>query len=83
MRDLQAFEECRVPLPARASIPGRHAYILPSPIDGGSLKVVASKYAAWGWEHVTVSRVDRCPRSRRSRLEMLRSGMRLSRTVIA
>jgi hypothetical protein len=32
---------------------------VPSPIDGGALKVLASSDA--GWDHVSVSRRNRCP----------------------
>lgn len=32
---------------------------VPSPIDGGVLKIIASSGA--GWEHVSVSRKNRCP----------------------
>jgi len=32
---------------------------LPSPIDGGVLRVIAT--VGEGWDHVSVSRVNRCP----------------------
>jgi hypothetical protein len=35
------------------------AFILPSPIDGQNLAVVAS--SGEGWDHVSVSRRNRCP----------------------
>ena len=35
------------------------AFALPSPVDGEPLRVIAS--AADGWDHVSVSRVDRIP----------------------
>lgn len=35
------------------------AFLLRSPIDGGTLKVVAS--SDQGWDHVSVSRQNRCP----------------------
>lgn len=34
-------------------------FVLPSPIDGGDLRVIAS--AGGGWDHLSVSRVNRCP----------------------
>jgi hypothetical protein len=35
------------------------AFAFPSPIDGQSLRVVAS--SGMGWDHVSVSRSSRCP----------------------
>lgn len=35
------------------------AFVVPSPEDGGALRVVASR--GYGWEHVSVSRADRIP----------------------
>ena len=35
------------------------AFLVPSPIDGGDLKVLAS--SGDGWDHVSVSRSNRCP----------------------
>lgn len=35
------------------------AFSIPSPIDGAPLMVIASQGA--GWDHVSVSRVNRCP----------------------
>jgi hypothetical protein len=35
------------------------AFEIPSPIDGGKLRIIASVGA--GWEHVSVSRKNRCP----------------------
>lgn len=35
------------------------AFVLPSPVDGCDLRIIASAEA--GWDHVSVSREDRCP----------------------
>lgn len=35
------------------------AFSLPSPVDGGDLRIVAS--SGEGWNHVSVSRANRCP----------------------
>ncbi len=35
------------------------AFVIPSPIDRGALRVIASSDC--GWEHVSVSRANRCP----------------------
>jgi hypothetical protein len=35
------------------------AFVLPSPIDGQGLRVIAS--SGGGWDHVSVSRTKRCP----------------------
>jgi hypothetical protein len=35
------------------------AFLLPSPIDGASIRVIAS--SGEGWDHVSVSRKNRCP----------------------
>lgn len=35
------------------------AFIVPSPIDGKSLRIVASNDE--GWDHVSISRAKRCP----------------------
>lgn len=35
------------------------AFLLDSPIDGGLLRIVACR--GHGWDHVSVSRIDRCP----------------------
>ncbi len=35
------------------------AFLLASPVDGKSLRVIAA--ASDGWDHVSVSRADRCP----------------------
>jgi hypothetical protein len=34
-------------------------FALPSPVDGKSLRVIAA--IGLGWEHVSISRLDRCP----------------------
>jgi hypothetical protein len=34
-------------------------FIVPSPVDGRGLKVIAS--TGLGWDHVSVSRANRCP----------------------
>jgi len=34
-------------------------FVVPSPIDGGDLNVIAS--SGEGWDHVSVSRTHRCP----------------------
>ena len=39
---------------------GNGMFAVPSPIDGGELKVIASN--GGGWEHVSVSRKNRCPK---------------------
>ncbi len=38
---------------------GNGVFDMPSPIDGGNLHVLASD--GGGWDHVSVSRVNRCP----------------------
>lgn len=35
------------------------AFNMPSPIDGANLRIIAA--AAGGWDHVSVSRTNRCP----------------------
>jgi hypothetical protein len=45
-----------------AGVPGNHelgCFLVPSPIDGQTLKVIAS--SGEGWDHVSVSRSSRCP----------------------
>ena len=72
MKDLRALDPWRVPLPeglaawwgmpplggAFASIAG--AFVLRSPIDGRTLRIIASN--GEGWDHVSVSLANRCPR---------------------
>lgn len=38
---------------------GCGAFLVPSPIDGRNLKVIATN--GYGWDHVSVSREGRCP----------------------
>ena len=42
-----------------ADSPRQGIFVLPSKIDGGSLRCLAS--SGEGWDHVSVSRVNRCP----------------------
>lgn len=72
MRDLRELDRWRVPLPpgiaelwgvpplggGLAMICG--AFVLPSPIEKRHLRVIASN--GEGWDHVSVSLVNRCPR---------------------
>lgn len=54
MRDLKRLRQYQI-----AAGDDGGAYILPSPIDGADLRVVASWGA--GWDHVSVSRQRRIP----------------------
>lgn len=62
MRDLRALDPFRVDATATYGWSGDEtcgAFRLPSPIDGGLLTCVAS--SGDGWDHVSVSRSNRCP----------------------
>ena len=65
MRDLRPLECYRLKTPEVLRLWGWYgdetcgAFLVPSEIDGGTLKVIAS--AAEGWDHVSVSRQNRCP----------------------
>ena len=66
MRNLHTLDALRV----RESLLPRHlrdnsnpqkcgAFVVSSPIDKAQLRIIAA--AGYGWEHVSVSRVNRCP----------------------
>lgn len=64
MRDLRVLDAYRliaveVELYGGISGHGNGVFELPSPIDGQSLRVIASN--GDGWDHVSVSRANRCP----------------------
>jgi hypothetical protein len=62
MRNLRALDQFRLDATATHGWSGDHscgAFRLPSPIDGQGLMCIASSDA--GWEHVSVSRSNRCP----------------------
>src|SRR4249919_2237358 len=64
MRDLNALNSHRVDMTKNPrfgwSGDGKQgAFVFPSPIDGQSLRCIAS--ADEGWDHVSVSRASRCP----------------------
>lgn len=65
MRDLRALDQYRDRSPAIIALWGWAgdgtcgAFWLKSPIDRADLKVIAS--SAEGWDHVSVSRKNRCP----------------------
>lgn len=65
MRNLDIFNGYRLQSPALVKMWGWAgdetcgAFEIPSPIDGGSLRVIAS--SGEGWDHVSVSRTNRCP----------------------
>ncbi len=66
MRDLRLLDAHRVTDPNSLELfggwPGDEtcgAFLVRSPIDGGTLRVIAS--AGEGWDHVSVSRLGRCP----------------------
>lgn len=65
MRDLRLLDQFRLTDKTTVGYFGwigdgkNGAFEVPSPIDGGALRVVASDGA--GWEHVSVSRRNRCP----------------------
>lgn len=66
MRDLRALNCYRITDPRALALWGGWAgdetcgaFIVPSPIDRGDLRVIVSSGA--GWDHVSVSRVNRCP----------------------
>lgn len=62
MRDLRKLNAFRIPLgkewePSPEDTSG--AFAIPSPVDRQKLLVIAS--TAHGWDHVSVSRRNRCP----------------------
>jgi hypothetical protein len=64
MRDLRLLDAFRIQSPIHAAIePGPHesegAFLIPSKVDGQQLVVIAS--TGLGWDHVSVSRRNRCP----------------------
>ena len=65
MRDLHTLDDIRERGPAVIALYGDEGdatcgrFRLPSPVDGRRLTIVAS--AGYGWDHVSVSRPDRCP----------------------
>ena len=62
MRDLRELDRYRVPASEHYGWDGDQtcgAFALPSVIDRAPLRVIAS--AAEGWDHVSVSRANRCP----------------------
>ena len=65
MRDLRVLDGRRLRSPEVLKLWGWYgdetcgAFLIPSPIDGQTLKVVAS--SGDGWDHVSVSRENRCP----------------------
>jgi len=62
MRNLRALDDYRIDVTATYGWNGDAtcgAFELPSPIDGQTLTVVAS--SGNGWDHVSVSRTNRCP----------------------
>jgi len=64
MRNLNLLESYRQPYVERSLYgetgdQGNGIFLLKSPIDGGLLSVIAS--SGEGWEHVSVSRTNRCP----------------------
>lgn len=64
MRNLNQLNGCRLAALEREryGTSGDHAnglFVLVSPVDGASLRVIAA--TGMGWEHVSVSREDRCP----------------------
>jgi len=64
MRNLVLLEQYRS-RPHELEIYGTHGdstcgcFLIPSPIDGAKIAVVAS--AGGGWDHVSASRANRCP----------------------
>lgn len=64
MRDLRLLDARRL-VELELAVMGRlggatvGCFAFPSPVDGKRLKVIAS--ALYGWDHVSVSREDRCP----------------------
>ena len=66
MRDLTALDAHRMRGPRIVQIFGSEgdagcgAFMLASALDGGMLRIVAAD--GMGWDHVSVSREDRCPR---------------------
>lgn len=65
MRNLRLLDACRITGPAVVSIYGSEgdetcgAFRVPSPTDGATMVVIASSEG--GWDHVSVSRRNRCP----------------------
>ena len=59
MRNLHALDRFRVPYKGEIGDDTAGAFVLPSPVDHGALRVVAAADA--GWDHVSVSREDRIP----------------------
>jgi hypothetical protein len=65
MRNLHLLDSYRMTGPDIISLFGTigdhtcGAFVVPSPVDKRPLKVIAS--SAYGWDHVSVSRVNRCP----------------------
>lgn len=65
MRNLYSLDQYRLTGPEVMQLwgwtgdHGNGAFLIPSPIDGGALKVIASDQGEW--DHVSVSRVNRCP----------------------
>ena len=66
MRNLHLLDAHRITSPAflewardRIGDETCGAFLLRSPVDGGTLRVVAS--SGEGWDHVSVSRAGRCP----------------------
>lgn len=59
MRDLKHLQKYRLQT-STFEVDGMvGAFQFPSPIDNGSLRVIASSHD--GWDHVSVSRANRCP----------------------
>lgn len=60
MRDLKDFAQWRVKLNGFDNDdPTAGFFVFRSPVDGKPLRIIASCSA--GWDHVSVSRIDRCP----------------------
>lgn len=62
MRDLRELDEFRRRHQAYGGSLGDHGngyFELPSPVDGETLRVIAAN--GGDWDHVSVSRADRCP----------------------
>jgi hypothetical protein len=59
MRNLHDLDRHRVKHMGQLGDAMCGAFLIPSPSDGGQLRVIAA--AADGWDHVSVSRADRCP----------------------
>ncbi|AVX04281.1 hypothetical protein MXMO3_01756 [Maritalea myrionectae] len=64
MKDLSELRDYRISdaerrIYGRSFFPGCGCFAIKSPIDGGQLFVIVS--TGGGWEHVSVSRKNRCP----------------------